>query len=244
MYVNTQKHYFPIFWEGGKRKILNYFLFIISYYIFEILNPPRMPKVKLCPCIMLPTPSPCDPPPPLLIPSSIVTLKSLPSAPPSSFPPLVKKTCPPPQPFIRGQVGRKFFSLTQPKSYTKLIDGCSLIIVGFQKPLPHKLVNTKFIILDPFSGVWTSPQVFDVWWEEIDSGALPTDEMHTHQIALVKNSSEFFLTFSNRKSQLNSIVHQIQQDPATNSDKEAFPNVDSEDEREKKDPDFHPDELD
>ena len=196
-----------------------------------------MVKVKNSPHITLPAP---------LIPTSIITLKSVPSAPPlvpismlitkdvPSAPPS-KKPCP--QPFIRGQVGRKFFSLSQPKSYTKIPDRCSLIIAGFRKPLPHEMVKTHFVILDPFGGVWTSPKVFEVWHEEVESGALTSDEFATHRVALVRNGAEFFLAFSDRKSQVNNVLHQIQADP---DDDDAFPNADTEDEREKRDPDFLP----
>ena len=111
-----------------------------------------MVKVKNCPRITLPTPDASLPPPPPLIPTSIVTVKSVPSAPPPiPISALVKKLAPPPsappskkpcpQPFIRGQVGRKFFSLSQLHTYTKIPDGCSLIIAGFRKPLPHETVK-------------------------------------------------------------------------------------------------------
>ena len=223
-----------------------------------------MAKVKVSLHIVLPSPK-SNPPPPPLIPTSVVTLKSTPStpppipfsalvkklapsappssfsppsAPPSSFPPPSKKPCP--SPFIKGQVGRKFFSLSQPRSYTK-IPGCSLIIAGFRKPFPHENVNLKHVILDPYGGVWTAPRVFDVWHKEIESGALTSDEFSTHQVALVHNRGEFFLAFSDRKSQINNVLHQIQADP---NDDEAFPNADSEDKREKRDPDFLPDDED
>ena len=215
-----------------------------------------MPKVKNCPRIALPASSATLPLPPPLIPSSTVLVKSVPSAPPpvpisslianvvpsappSSSPPPSKKPCPP---FIRGQVGRKFFSLSQPRSYTKIPDGCSLIVAGFRKPLPHETVKSKHIILDPFGGTWSAPHVFNIWHKEIESGALSSDELTTHRVALVRNSAEFFLAFSDRKSQINNVLHQIQQDPI--SDDDAFPNADTKDERKKCDPDFLPDEED
>ena len=197
-----------------------------------------MVKVKNCPRIALPTP---------LIPTSVVTMKSIPStpppvpiskvvpsAPPSSTPPPTKK------PFIRGQVGRKFFSLSQPRSYTKIPNGCSLIIVGFQKPLPHETVENKYIILDPFGGFWCAPRVFEVWREEVESGALTTNKFVTHRMALVRNGTEFFLAFSDRKTHVNNVINEVQQDPIDDDDDEAFPNADTEDEREKRDPDFLP----
>ena len=81
--------------------------------------------------------------------------------------------------------------------------------------------------------------MFDVWREEVDLGALTSDEFTTHRVALVRNGAEFFLAFSDRKSQVNNVLHQIQQDPIDDDD-EAFPNMDTEDEREKRDPDFLP----
>ena len=75
----------------------------------------------------------------------------------------------------------------------------------------------------------------------MESGALTSDEFSTHHVALVRNGAEFFLAFSNRKSQINNVLHQIQADPV---DDKAFPNADSEDKREKRDPDFFPNDED
>ena len=86
--------------------------------------------------------------------------------------------------------------------------------------------------------MWTALKVFEVWRDEVESGALSTDEFVTHRVALVRNGAEFFLAFSDRKSQVNNVLHQIQQEPI--SDDDAFPNADTEDEREKHDPDFLP----
>ena len=191
-----------------------------------------MVKVKVSPNIALL--------PPPLIPTSTVLLKTVPSVPsapskPQCLPPPNKKPCSPP--FIRGQVGRKFFSLAQPRNCSRIPDGCSLIIAGFRKVLPHENVNSKYIILDPFGNAWSAPKVFDVWQEEIDSRALSSDEFQSHRIALVRDRDEFFLAYSDRKTHVNNVVHQIQKDF---SDDEAFPQADSEDEREKRDPDFLP----
>ena len=120
----------------------------------------------------------------------------------------------------------------------KIPDRCSLIIAGFRKPLPHENVKSSFVLLDPFGGAWTSPQVFNVWRDEVESGALTSDEFATHRVALVRNGCEYFLAFSDRKSQVKNVLHQIQADPS--DDEEAFPNMDTEDEREKRDPDFLP----
>ena len=173
---------------------------------------------------------PSTPPP---APISALIKKVVPSAPPPS-----KKPCSPP--FIKGQVGHKFFSLSQPRSYMKIPNGCSLIIAGFRKPLPHEKVKSHFILLDPFGTVWSSPQVFNVWHEEIKSGALTSDEFTTHHVALVRNGVEFFLAFSDRKSQINNVLHEIQQD----TDEDEFPLIDEEDPCEKRDLDFLPNDND
>ena len=202
-----------------------------------------MVKVKSCPRIALPPPDVTLPPPPPLIPTSVVTLKTVPSAPstpskPLCVPPPNKKSSPPP-PFIRGQVGRKFFSLIQPRSCSRIPIGCSLIIASYRKALPHENVNSKFIIIDPFGNTWSAPKVFDVWWEEIETKALNSDEFVTHRIAIVRDDSNFFLAFSNRKTHVNNVTQELQRDLVF-SDDDAFPNADSEDEREKRDPDFLP----
>ena len=134
-------------------------------------------------------------------------------------------------------MGRKFFTLTQPCTYTRIPDGYSLIVAGFQKVLPHKNVNSKFVILDPFGNAWSAPKVFDVWREEVDSHALSTDEFVTHRVAIVRDRDEFFLAFSDRKTNVNNVINHLQRD-LDFSDDDAFPNADSEDEREKHDPDL------
>ena len=174
-----------------------------------------MPKVKNCPRIMLPTPANTLPLPPPLVPSSIVLMKTVLSAPstpskPLCVPPPNKKSCPPP--FIRGQVGRKFFSLAQPRNCTRIPDGCSLIIAGFRKVLPYEKVNSKYIILDPFGNAWSAPKVFDVWHEEVESHALSSDEFQSYRIAVVRDANDFFLAFSNRKTHINNVIHELQRD--------------------------------
>ena len=205
-----------------------------------------MPKVKMCPRIALPPPDATIPPPPPLIPTSLVTVKTVPSLPstpskPQCVPPPNKKSCPPP--FIRGQVGCKFFSLAQPHAYTRIPIGCSLIITGYRKVLPHENINSKFIIIDPFGNTWSAPKVFDIWREEIETKALCSDKFVMHRIAVVRDTNDFFLAFSDRKTNINNVINHLQRDLDL-SDDDAFPNVDSEDEHEKHVPDFHPDELD
>ena len=202
-----------------------------------------MVKVKNCPRIALPPPATSLPPPPPLIPTSTVIVKSVPSTPsiPLCVPPPSKKSCPPP--FIRGQVGRKFFSLAQPRSCSRIPIGCSLIIASYRKALLHENVNSKFVIIDPFGNTWSVPKVFDVWREEIETKALNSDEFVTHRIAIVRDDANFFLAFSDRKTHVNNVIHELQRD-IDFSDDEAFPNVDSEDKREKHDPDFLPNDED
>ena len=207
-----------------------------------------MVKVKNCPCIALPAPYATLPPLPPIIPTSVVMLKSVPSAPhpvpvppatASTFPPPTKKVCPPP--FIKGQVGRKFFSLQQPRLFSNFPDGYSLIVSCFRKPLPHENSKSKYIIVDPYGGTWVAPRVFEVWRDEVESGALTKDEFITHRIAIVRDGNNFFLSFSDNKTKVNLVTYQIQKHPAEEEEEEAFPLADSEDEREKRDPDFIPD---
>ena len=203
-----------------------------------------MAKVKNTPRAAVPLP---------LIPTSVVTMKSTPSGPPplavstlvaksvpspptSSYPPPVKKVCPPP--FIKGQVGRKFFSLQQPHSFCSFPDGCSLIVSAFRKPLPHETCKSKFVLIDPFGGTWSAPCVFEVWREEIDLGALTKDEFITHRIAIVRDGNNFFLSFSDIKTKVNLITYEIQKQlPLEEEEEEAFP---ADDDDEESDPDYLP----
>ena len=85
------------------------------------------------------------PPPPLIIPTSVVTLKTEPSIPQlitmksvpsasSSFCPPPTKKLTPPGPYVKGQVGHIFFSLGRIRSYTDIPPGHSLIISSSGSP--------------------------------------------------------------------------------------------------------------
>ena len=190
------------------------------------------PRVKNMQRIAIPSTLP--PPPPCTdIPPSY---DNIPSTSPKLKCPPTKKTCRS-NTIIKGQVGTKFFSLDQLRPYTELLDGCSLIISSCQKPLLHEQVNTKFLLLDAFGMKWTAPRVVDVWREQVDKG-LVEDELKTHQVALVRSGSDFFLAHSDKKTKYTQVIHSIIPQISSDSEEEdPFPPASNEDED---DSDFQP----
>ena len=81
-----------------------------------------------------------------------------------------------------------------------------------------------------------APHVFEVWRDEVESGALTKDEFITHRIAIVRDGNNFFLSFSDNKTKVNLVTYQIQKHPS-DIEEEAFPA----DEDNESDPDFIPD---
>ena len=177
-----------------------------------------MLKVKHCPRITLSDPKPCDPPPPLQlittssmikksvtstlpppsflsIPFSIVTKKSVPLLTPPLLPFPPQKVVPP-GPYIRGQLGHVFFSLGNVCSYMELPHRHLLIIQYFWKPFTYEHVNTKFILTDPLGNKWSSPQVFNLWHETIESGEMSDIDQKLIHIAIVHIRNKFKLTSS------------------------------------------------
>ena len=155
-----------------------------------------MLKVKQCPRITLLDPSPCDPPPPLLlIPTSTITMKTEPSIPQlimKSVPSTSSSVCPPPPkkltppgPYVKGQVGHIFFSLGRIWSYTDIPSGCSLIVSKFQKPFPFKGTAGKYVLIDPFDNKWSSPETFNKWRKCVDCSDLGELNLTKYHLALV-----------------------------------------------------------
>ena len=176
------------------------------------------------------------PPPPSFpnVPFSIIIKKSIPSLPPivpKLAPPPAKKVTPP-TPFIKGQIGHVFFTMSQPRSYLEMPHGYSLIIGSFRKPFSHEHVKTNYIIVDPLGNNWTSPEVFNIWRETVERGEVPDIDQKLFRIAIVRLGNEFRLCSSSHKKSFKEQIITI---------KDGHQLAD-EDKCEKKDPDYVPEE--
>ena len=196
-----------------------------------------MPKTKVClrsavqPAITIPLP-----------PLSI-------ALPPVASPPPKKKLVPS-HPFINGVVGKLYFSLTPVHHYFSIPHSKSIIICNFRKALPHeKAESGSYVLMDTFNGLWLAPKVFNKWREAVKSCTVPELDLSTNRLSLAHIGSEFRLYISLKRNSYKDLIWPAPAPYAPlcavvsneeEEEEEAFPNADSEDEREKKDPNYSP----
>ena len=191
--------------------------------------PPPLSDLSTLPSGVLPPPSF----PNILF--SIVMKKSIPLLPPVILklaPPPTKKVVPP-TPFIKGQLGHVFFSMSMPQSYMEMPHGHSLIVGSFWKPFSYEKCNSKFIITDPIGNKWTSPEVFNLWREMVESGEMTNIDQKLFHITIVRLGNEFRLCSSvhknSYKDQVIAVkdVHQLaDEDPCEKKDLDYIPDDD------------------
>ena len=224
---------------------------------------PIMAKVKHCVHGVPPSPKRKDspspkktepPPPPLTslsslptgltpppsfpnVPFSIIMKKSITSLTLSTqklAPPLTKKISQP-TPFIKGQLGHVFFSMSMPQSYMEMPHGHSIIVGSFQKPYSYKNCKSIFILIDPLGNKWTSPEVFNLWHETIESGEMEEIDQKVYQIAIVHLGNEFHLCSSLCKNSFKDHiipvkdVHQLAEEDPHEKDPDFVPDEDNDD---------------
>ena len=148
---------------------------------------------------------------------------------PKLVPPPSKKVVPPGS-FIKGWLGQVFFTLGSVRSYMEMPHGHLLIITSFQKPFSYEHTNTKFVITDPLGNKWSSPEVFNMWRKTVEAGEIPDIDQKQFRVAIVRYGNKFQLCSSLRKPKYKEQIFPI-----------ASRQLADKDEREKKDPDFVPD---
>ena len=82
----------------------------------------------------------------------------------------------------------------QIQSLEYMPNGCSLIIVSWQKALPeHSRVSNQYELTDPYGNVWWAPPVFRMWCEGVEGGTLPELNLEEMHLAIVKDGPFFTL---------------------------------------------------
>ena len=182
-------------------------------------------------------PAPTIPPPPLnrdcnqdekpfvslidKIPTSIVVKKKKTPANSSAVP---QKKVQPSSPFLDGVVGKLYFSLAPVHSFVDIPTGKSLIIHSFRKALLHERMHGAYILVDAFENLWSAPEVFLKWRENVDAGAMKELDLNTYQLSLGRNGEELHLYTSLWCDSYKAVQH-----PApppitfTSNEEEAFP---------------------
>ena len=80
----------------------------------------------------------------------------------------------PKPPFVRGQIGNIIYTSKPAQFLTaEMPDGCSLVVRSWRKAIPELEPHGKYIITDPFGGIWYAPDAFNEWRAGMDSGTFP-----------------------------------------------------------------------
>ena len=181
-------------------------------------------------------PAPTIPPPPLnrdcnqdekpfvslinKIPTSKVTKKKVPAK--SSAVP--RKKVQPTSPFLDSIVRKLYFSLTPIHSFVDIPSGKSIIIHSFRKSLPHERVNGAYILIDAFDNLWSAPEVFLKWRENVDGGAMKELDLNTYWLSIGRNGEEFHLYTSLWRDSYKAVQHPAPPHVTfTSNEEEAFP---------------------
>ena len=191
--------------------------------------------------------------------SAVLVISSIPPPPlltvsPSISSPLPKKKSVPSHLFINRVVGKLYFSLTLVHHYFSIPHGKSIIICNFQKALPHKKAESgSYVLTDAFDGFWLVPEVFDKWHEAVKSRAVPELDLTTNRLSLAHIGSEFQLYVSLKRNSYKDLTRPAPapyaplcaavsnvEEEEEEEEEEAFPNANSKDEHEKKDPNYSP----
>ena len=76
----------------------------------------------------------------------------------------------------------------------------SLIVGSYHKPYSYKHCKSKFIITDPLGNKWTSPEVFNLWRETVESSEMEDIDQKLFHVVIVRLGNEFCLCSSIHKN--------------------------------------------
>lgn len=111
-------------------------------------------------------------------------------------------------PFIKGQIGKIFLTTKPVNNLGTMPDGTSLIISSWRKALSTEQ-GGRFVLTDPFGGLWYAPQVFELWRESVEGGAMADISLEEDRLVLVRDGPFFSLCSSKRKQSFRDVLHPI-----------------------------------
>ena len=91
-------------------------------------------------------------------------------------------------------------------------DGSSLFVSSWQKALSTEH-SGHFVLTDPFSGLWYTPQIFELWCEAVEGGLIPDISLEDTCLAIVHDGPHFSLCTSKCKQSDHNILHPVSSVP-------------------------------
>ena len=92
-------------------------------------------------------------------------------------------------------------------------DGCSLIVRSWRKTIPEFEPHGKYILTDPFGGIWYAPDAFNEWRSGVEAGTFPEIDLEVIRLAIVREGVHFSLCTSKRKQSFRDVLHPLSSDP-------------------------------
>ena len=95
------------------------------------------------------------------------------------------------------------------QTLAEMPDGCSLVVRSWRKAIPELETRGKYIVTDPFGGLWYAPSAFDEWRAGVDNGAFPELDLEVTRLAIVHEAPFFSLCTSKRKQSYHDVLHPL-----------------------------------
>ena len=116
-------------------------------------------------------------------------------------------------PFVRGQIGNIIYTNKPALFLGEMPNGCSLIVRSWRKTIREKEPHGKYILTDPFGGIWYAPEAFNEWRQGVEAGSFPEVDLEQTRLAIVREGSYFSLCTSKRKHSFHAVLHPVSSDP-------------------------------
>ena len=107
--------------------------------------------------------------------------------------PLPNKKVLPPGPFLKGQLGHMFFSLSSIHNFMEMPHRYSLIVQSFCQPYSFECVKTEYVITNLLRNKWMSPEMFNQWRCCVENEELSELDMKLYLVAIMWYVNEFKL---------------------------------------------------
>ena len=102
-------------------------------------------------------------------------------------------------PFLRGQIGKVFFTNRPVNSLDRMPEGSSFVVAAFRLATNREqALGCKYVLIDTYNGQWAAPPVFNEWRQAVEEGSLPELDFNTIRLALTKSNGWYSLCSSKR----------------------------------------------
>ena len=114
---------------------------------------------------------------------------------------------------MQGQIGNIIYTSKPAQFLGEMPDGCLLIVRSWRKTIPEKESHGKYILTDPFGGIWYAPEAFNEWQAGVEAGSFPEIDLEVTRLAIVHEGPHFSLCTSKRKQSFHDVLHPISSEP-------------------------------